>query len=227
VADDPITAYWLEHYATEHCTLCGNRGVIDSRGVMTPGGHLVGRLNYCICPNGQALRAGNGNLQASLTQSPQRKMQPGDKHFMDLARCVGDLSKDRSVKVGCVFVSADGEAKAAGYNRFPEGVNDAMDARHERPEKYFWTEHAERNAIYNAAKLGRSLEGCTVYLPWFPCMDCARAIVQVGAVELVAIRPDLSDPKWGADFQRVFVLLEEAGIRVRFFDGPAAERHPG
>lgn len=53
---DAITNYWHKHYATDHCTLCGNRGVIDSRGVATPAGLVVGRLNWCLCPNGQALR---------------------------------------------------------------------------------------------------------------------------------------------------------------------------
>ena len=54
--DEHVTEYWLEHYATDVCTLCGNHGVIDTRGVKSPNGIDVGRLNYCICPNGQALR---------------------------------------------------------------------------------------------------------------------------------------------------------------------------
>ncbi len=56
VVEEVITKYWLEHYATEHCTLCGNHGKIDTTGLKTPAGHEVGRVNYCICPNGQALR---------------------------------------------------------------------------------------------------------------------------------------------------------------------------
>jgi len=54
---DYVTDYWEQFYATEHCTLCGNHGVIDTRGVKTPAGYEAGRLNWCICPNGQALRA--------------------------------------------------------------------------------------------------------------------------------------------------------------------------
>lgn len=64
--DDHVTDYWLKHYSTQHCTLCGNRGVIDSRGVQTPAGYPVGRLNYCICPNGQALRDQGADLEARL-----------------------------------------------------------------------------------------------------------------------------------------------------------------
>lgn len=54
-----ITRYWLMHYVKGHCTLCGNSGIIDSRGVRTAAGVEVGRRNWCICPNGQVLRKGN------------------------------------------------------------------------------------------------------------------------------------------------------------------------
>lgn len=46
-----VTKYWLDHYCTEHCTLCGNSGIIDTRAVTTPAG-----ISVCICPNGQAMR---------------------------------------------------------------------------------------------------------------------------------------------------------------------------
>lgn len=63
-----VTKYWLEYYYADHCTLCGNRGQIDTRGVRTAAGVEVGRVNYCICPNGQALRAGGAELpNAKLT----------------------------------------------------------------------------------------------------------------------------------------------------------------
>lgn len=52
-----VTDYWLTYYATDHCTLCGNTGVLDTRGVRTASGVSVGRRNWCICPNGQAMRA--------------------------------------------------------------------------------------------------------------------------------------------------------------------------
>lgn len=47
----------MKHYFDQHCTLCGNSGVINTRGVHTAAGVHVGRLNWCICPNGMQLRA--------------------------------------------------------------------------------------------------------------------------------------------------------------------------
>lgn len=54
--DSPITNYWYKFYCAEHCTICGNTGIIDSTGAETPAGVVVGRRNWCICPNGQVLR---------------------------------------------------------------------------------------------------------------------------------------------------------------------------
>lgn len=136
---------------------------------------------------------------------------------MELARQVSVGSTDRSRKVGCVIVNPFGKVVSHGCNRFPDGVAD-IEERHGRPEKYFWTEHAERNAIYSAARDGISLKGCRIFVPWFPCMDCARALGAAGIVELVAMRPDMSDPKWGEDFRRVETLLAEAGVALRFLD---------
>jgi len=56
MVNEAVVDYWMEHYATDHCTLCGNTGLIDTTGKCTPAGLPVGRLNCCICPNGQSLR---------------------------------------------------------------------------------------------------------------------------------------------------------------------------
>ena len=58
-----LSDFWLKWYCDFHCTLCGNVGIIDSRGVRTPAGVPVGRLNWCICPNGTTMRRQRqGNL---------------------------------------------------------------------------------------------------------------------------------------------------------------------
>lgn len=138
-----------------------------------------------------------------------------DDYFMEIAKVVSSRSKDRSTKVGCVIVGPNNEIRSTGYNSFPRGINDHVECRHERPEKYRWTEHAERNAIYNAARCGTPLEGCRAYLPWFPCMDCARALVQAGIVEVVCTEADTDHPRWGEDFERSMTLFREAGVSVR------------
>lgn len=141
-----------------------------------------------------------------------------DARFMDLAIHISAWSKDRSRQVACVIVAADNSVRAIGFNGFPRGLNDEDEIRHSRPSKYLWTEHAERNAIYVAARNGIPLDGCRMYLPWFPCVDCARAIVQAGLLEVISRQPDFSDVRWGEDFKVAVELLKEAGVVVRFID---------
>jgi dCMP deaminase len=145
-------------------------------------------------------------------------MADWDKRFMEVAELIGSWSSDRSRRVGCVIVGPDREIWSTGFNSFPRGVNELIDERHQRPAKYFWTEHAERIAIYSAAKRGIALAGCTIYVPWFPCVDCARAIVQSGITRLVAHTPDITDERWGEEFRIGLILLEEAGVEVGFLD---------
>ena len=61
-----VTNYWSKYYANLHCTLCGNNGWIDTRGVKTSAGVPAGRMNYCICPNGQAMRKQNAKLKKEV-----------------------------------------------------------------------------------------------------------------------------------------------------------------
>jgi dCMP deaminase len=137
--------------------------------------------------------------------------------WMGLAAKAREASTDQSRKVGCVIVGWHNESLSIGWNGI--GTSHGIESRperHERPEKYFWAEHAERRAIYEAARLGRRLEGATMYVTWFPCMDCARGIVECRIERLVyGKEPDLDDPQWGADFKRVRTLLREAGVQMR------------
>src|SRR5687768_3524816 len=73
---------------------------------------------------------------------------------------------------------------ASGANHFPDGVKE-LPERWERPIKYSYVEHAERNCIYSAAKRGIKTDGLVMYCPWFACADCARAIIQAGIAEVV------------------------------------------
>lgn len=145
-----------------------------------------------------------------------------DERWMDLAQLVASWSKDRSRKVGAVIVDARNVLIAVGWNGFPRGLDDDTPLRHERPAKYQWTEHAERNAVYNAAAKGISTAGCRMYLPWYPCADCARAVIQAGITDLIGVEPDWNDPKWAPDFAMVREMLAEGGISCRFLVGRSA-----
>ena len=118
-----------------------------------------------------------------------------DIRFLELAETVSKWSKDRSTQTGAVVVGDKKEIRAIGYNGFPRGVDDEIEQRHERPAKYLFTEHAERNAVYNACYTGTSLDKCTIYCTHFPCADCARAIIQAGIKKVVVSDKQL-DARW-------------------------------
>lgn len=141
-----------------------------------------------------------------------------DDYFCSMLPLVASKSKDNSVKIGAIIVGPDHEIRSTGYNGFPRGIIDKP-ARFERPEKYVWTEHAERNAIYNAARIGVSLKDCTLYLNWWPCPDCARGIIQVGIKEVIihtkSVKPsDKSSLNDESITQRVIKMLFEGCVFI-------------
>jgi len=153
-----------------------------------------------------------GDITVQVASPTQLKW---DNRFIGLAKQIGEWSKDHDRKVGCIIVGPLREIRSAGYNGLPRGADDDVPERHLVPAKYMWTEHPERNAIYNAANVGIPLHGCTLYIAGFPCMDCARAIVQSGITTVVSYEPDMNNPKWAEDFKNTLQLFSEAGIYLR------------
>lgn len=133
-------------------------------------------------------------------------------------------SPSRPRKVGAVLVLADGVTTLAACNDFPAGVHD-LDERHAHPERLLWIEHAERNAIFAAARKGLATAGATLIATFHPCADCARAIVQAGIADLHTLAPDLADPVWGPAFGFSRTILEEGGVRVVYLERDPALMH--
>lgn len=136
---------------------------------------------------------------------------------MNMLDLVAARSLDKHTKVGCIIVGINNEIKSTGYNSLPRGVLH-LDERLERPEKYKWIEHADRNAIYNAARIGVSLENCKMYLSFYPCIECARAIIQVGIKEviinydIVSKRMEENVSKYNEENKTVEIMFSETGV---------------
>jgi len=113
-----------------------------------------------------------------------------DNYFLNLLPHISKKSKD-TTKTSAIIVGPDHAIRSTGYNGMPRGFNDLDLNKWEKPEKYYWVEHAERNAIYNASRMGASTYGCTMYASHFPCVDCARGIVQSGILRVVLMKENL------------------------------------
>lgn len=140
-----------------------------------------------------------------------------DEYFLNIADVVRTKSKDPSSTIGAVIAGRDNEIISTGYNGFPRGINEKIVTRWERPVKYDFVVHAETNAIYNAARVGVSTKGCTLYLigmgpPTYPCKDCAKAIIQAGIKRVVG-KPYKELPEhWVESLAFSATLFEEASV---------------
>lgn len=107
------------------------------------------------------------------------------------------------------------ELVSTGFNAFPEGVQ-YSDERWERPAKYDFIEHAERNSIFRAAKRGLQTGGTIMVCPWAACSDCARAIVCAGVKKLVRHKDasDRSPERWIESIKVADTILHEGGVEI-------------
>lgn len=131
------------------------------------------------------------------------------------ARCHSD---DPDTQNGAVLVPKDGLVASAA-NCLPKNLA-LSPARLKRPEKYHWIEHAERGAIYAAARIGTKTDGAVLYTCWFACPECARAIIEAGIREVVGhVRPrHLTPGRWLPDVTAGELMLMEAGVGVRWLN---------
>ena len=141
-----------------------------------------------------------------------------DIKYMKLALEKALLSVDPSTQNGAVIVNEEtGEILGSGCNEFPKGV-EISDERWERPLKYNFVEHAERNSIFDCVKNGKATKGMTMYCPWFACSDCARAIIQSGVLRVVGHKVDVTSDRWGSSIEVALQMLKEAGVQMDYVD---------
>lgn len=145
--------------------------------------------------------------------------------YYQLVRFMANLfSKDDSTKVGALFIAPNTyEILTLGYNGMARGINEKDDSRWKRPIKYDFVEHAERNAIYNAARSGQSLLNSVCIVTLFPCCDCARGVIQSGAKVIVSLDPfKTNDQKtidrWGYKWETSITMFKEAGVEILYLE---------
>ena len=137
---------------------------------------------------------------------------------------VAARSPDASSRLGCVIVAPDQTVRSIGYNGFPRGVDETWE-RQQRPLKYQYFEHAERNAIYNAGRNGVPVIDCTLYINMMPCTDCMRGIIQSGIAHVCvhaqghnAFMQSREDTVWAPDHGLCIEMAAEAGVAFTWID---------
>lgn len=147
-------------------------------------------------------------------------MDKWDKRFMDLTKTIAMWSScyktDRSI--GAIIVK-NKRILTTGYNGAPAGIKSCKDKGEclrqklnipsGKQHELCFAIHAEQNAIIQAAKLGVSIEGATLYCTHQPCVICSKMIVNAGIIRVIYEKP------YPDDFtSRIF---DEAGVALEQF----------
>lgn len=161
-------------------------------------------------------------------------MAPVSNLTMDhviLGQCYREAtqSPDTSTQLAAVVASKSGMVRwsTLSYNGFVSGW-DPNPEDYERPRKYLITEHAERRAIYKAARAGISTSEATLYCTWAACVDCARAIVEAGFSKLVRHYPPLDEAteRWLESVSLGDLIMRQGGVKIVDIIGPIPEAFP-
>ncbi|MDO5490807.1 MAG: dCMP deaminase family protein [Bacillota bacterium] len=143
--------------------------------------------------------------------------RPGwDEYFMEFAVLTARRSTCLRRQVGAVIVQ-DKHIVATGYNGAPRGLEHCAERvegclreqlgipsgeKHELCRAL----HAEQNAIIQAATLGQSIEGGTIYITHQPCVICAKMIINAG-IERIVVKEGYPDELSAS-------ILKEAGLKI-------------
>jgi len=148
-----------------------------------------------------------------------------DELFMRNVYLIASKSRDTSSWLGAVIVK-DKRIISSGYNGLPQGIEYDNIEMHQRPTKYFYYEHGERNSIYSCARHGISSLGATLFTLGIPCADCARAIIQAGIKEVVYHKQwqetqfEIYPGKWTESLEHSKLMFEKSATTLRIFDKP-------
>ncbi len=144
-------------------------------------------------------------------------MDKWDHRFVHLAREIASWSSCYAPgrKIGCVIVK-DKRIMTTGYNGAPQGMRTCVEKGECLRRKLnipsgthaevCYAAHAEQNAIIQAAKLGISIDGATLYCTHQPCSMCAKMIINAG------IRRVVYENGYPDEFSLEF--FRETGVRL-------------
>lgn len=118
--------------------------------------------------------------------------------YLDLAKTISQYATCLKLKVGCVLVN-DSRILSMGYNGAPRGEDHCKDigcdiVNVDGKDSCKRAIHAEANALLNAAYVGASTKGATLYCTHTPCFECAKLLLNAGVKEIIA-SDEYDDPR--------------------------------
>ena len=140
-----------------------------------------------------------------------------DEYFMEIAHTVSKRATCDRGRSGCVIVR-DRQILVTGYVGSPIGMPHCDEVGHQMKQTIHEdgtitnhcvrTVHAEQNAVCQAAKLGVSIDGATVYCRMTPCRVCAMLLINCGIKRVVCERRYHAGAESEEMFKKVGIDLE-------------------
>lgn len=131
-------------------------------------------------------------------------------YFLGLAKLISQRSHDIHTQHGCVITDRDHRILGVGYNGFPRGMADNL-LPINRPDKYHWMIHAEKNALSNC--IIRPDKGIA-YVTGQCCNDCIMALWQEGVDTVVMANSHGTKLFDDAAKERFDIFVNQTGIKI-------------
>ncbi len=150
-----------------------------------------------------------------------------DEYFMEVANTIAKRATCDRGRSGCV-IARDRQMLVTGYVGSPVGFPHCDEVGHQMKrvlheddsvtQHCVRTVHAEQNAICQAARLGVSIGGATLYCRMTPCRVCAMLIINCGIARVVCERRYHAGAESEAMFQQAGIQLEYQINEVQQYD---------
>ncbi|HDK42714.1 MAG TPA: hypothetical protein ENG87_05000 [Candidatus Pacearchaeota archaeon] len=168
----------------------------------------------------------NGSKKELIKQlenisSDEKYIRPSwDEYFMEVAKAIARRATCDRGRMGCV-ISRDKQLLVTGYVGSPIGLPHCDEGGHVLKEVLnedgniskhcVRTIHGEQNALCQAAKLGVSVKGGTLYTTLTPCNICAKMLINSGIKRIVCEKRYHR----GAESEELF---KQAGVQLDILD---------
>ncbi len=158
-----------------------------------------------------------------------------DEYFMEVANTIAKRATCDRGRSGCV-IARNKQILVTGYVGSPIGLPHCDDVGHlfkqvthadgTTTNHCMRTVHAEQNAICQAARLGISLEGATLYCRMTPCRTCAMLIINCGIKRVVSEFRYHTGTESEGMFQQAGIILDYVHEEVLQYSKQASLEEP-
>lgn len=159
-----------------------------------------------------------------MTDANKKYIRPTwDEYFMEVSNTIAKRATCDRGRSGCV-IARDRQILVTGYVGSPRGLPHCDDVGHfmkkvvhddgHESNHCVRTVHAEQNAICQAARLGISLDGATLYCRMTPCRTCAMLIINCGIQRVVCEKKYHAGAESEEMFQQANIQLEYVNNEV-------------